>query len=146
MLTLNSLSPNPGSKRPRKRIGRGPGSGRGKTSTRGHKGYKARSGSGAKPGFEGGQMPLQRRIPKRGFTNIFRKEFGIVNVQDLERFDAGATVNRDSLIEVGLVASKFKQVKVLGNGEITKSLTVSVDKLSESARKKIEADGGKIEG
>ena len=146
MLTLNNLSPNPGSKRPRKRIGRGPGSGRGKTSTRGHKGYKARSGSGAKPGFEGGQMPLQRRIPKRGFTNIFRKEFGIVNVQDLERFDAGATVNRDSLIEVGLVASKFKQVKVLGNGEITKSLTVSVDKLSESARKKIEAAGGKIEG
>ncbi len=146
MLTLNNLSPNPGSKRPRKRIGRGPGSGRGKTSTRGHKGYKARSGSGAKPGFEGGQMPLQRRIPKRGFTNIFRKEFGIVNVQDLERFDAGATVNRDSLVEVGLVASKFKQVKVLGNGEITKSLTVSVDKLSESARKKIEAAGGKIEG
>ena len=112
---------------------------------RGHKGYKARSGSGIKPGFEGGQMPLQRRIPKRGFTNIFRKEFGIVNVQDLERFDAGATVNRDSLVEIGLVASKFKQVKVLGNGELTKSLTVSVDKLSESARKKIEAAGGKIE-
>jgi large subunit ribosomal protein L15 len=146
MLTLNNLSPNPGSTRPRKRVGRGPGSGRGKTSTRGHKGYKARSGSGIKPGFEGGQMPLQRRIPKRGFTNIFRKEFGIVNVQDLERFDAGATVNRESLVEVGLVASKYKQVKVLGNGEITKSLTVSVDKLSESARKKIEAAGGKIEG
>ncbi len=137
MLTLNNLSPNPGSTRPKKRVGRGPGSGRGKTSTRGHKGYKARSGSGIKPGFEGGQMPLQRRIPKRGFTNIFRKEFGIVNVQDLERFDDGSTVDRDSLVAAGLVASKFKQVKVLGNGEISKSLTVSVDKLSESARKKI---------
>ena len=146
MLTLNNLSPNPGSTRPKKRVGRGPGSGRGKTSTRGHKGYKARSGSGIKPGFEGGQMPLQRRIPKRGFTNIFRKEYGIVNVQDLERFDAGATVDRDALVASGLIASKFKLVKVLGNGEITKSLTVSVDKLSESARKKIEAAGGKIEG
>ena len=88
---------------------------------------------------------MQRRIPKRGFTNIFRIEFGIVNVQDLERFDAGATVNRDSLIEIGLLASKYKQVKILGNGEISKALTVSVDKLSESARKKIEAAGGKVE-
>lgn len=146
MLTLNNLSPNPGSKRPRKRVGRGPGSGRGKTSTRGHKGYKARSGSGIKPGFEGGQMPLQRRIPKRGFTNIFRKEFGVVNVQDLERFDAGTTVNRDSLVEAGLVASKYKQIKILGNGEITKAVNVSVDKLSDSARRKIEAAGGTIEG
>ena len=146
MLTLNNLSPNPGSKRPRKRVGRGPGSGRGKTSTRGHKGYKARSGSGIRPGFEGGQMPIQRRIPKRGFTNIFRKEIGVVNVQDLERFEAGATVNRDSLVEAGLVASKYKQVKILGNGEITKAMTVSVEKLSETARKKIEAAGGTIEG
>src|SRR5210317_1629857 len=104
MLSLSNLSPKSGSRKPKKRVGRGPGSGRGKTSTRGHKGYKARSGSGIKPGFEGGQMPLQRRIPKRGFTNIFRKEYGIVNVQDLEHFDTGATVDRNSLVEAGLVA------------------------------------------
>jgi len=145
MLTLGNLSPNPGSTRPKKRVGRGPGSGRGKTSTKGHKGFKARSGGGIKPGFEGGQMPLQRRIPKRGFTNVFAKEIAIVNVKDLERFDAGSTVDLESLVTSGLVSSKYKYVKILGNGEITKALTVSVDKLSESARKKIEAAGGKIE-
>ena len=146
MLDLSNLSPNPGSKKARKRVGRGPGSGRGKTATKGHKGYKARSGASIKPGFEGGQMPLQRRIPKRGFNNVFRKEYGIVNVKDLEFFDAGTKVDRSSLVEAGLVAKKFKLVKVLGNGEISKSLTVAVDKLSESARKKIEAAGGTIEG
>ncbi|MEN8142682.1 MAG: 50S ribosomal protein L15 [Thermodesulfobacteriota bacterium] len=146
MLDLSNLSPNPGSRKPRKRVGRGQGSGRGKTSTRGHKGYKARSGSSIKPGFEGGQMPLQRRIPKRGFNNIFRKEFGIVNVQDLESFEAGTKVDRAALIEAGLVAKKFQLVKVLGGGELTKALTIAVDKLSESARKKVEAAGGTIEG
>ena len=146
MLDLSNLSPNPGSRKPRKRVGRGQGSGRGKTATRGHKGYKARSGSSIKPGFEGGQMPLQRRIPKRGFNNIFRKEFGIVNVQDLESFEAGTKIDRAALVEAGLVAKKFQLVKVLGNGDLTKALTVTVDKLSESARKKIEAAGGTIEG
>ncbi|MBU0479765.1 MAG: 50S ribosomal protein L15 [Proteobacteria bacterium] len=145
MLTLGNLSPNPGSTRPKKRVGRGPGSGRGKTATKGHKGFKARSGGGIKPGFEGGQMPLQRRIPKRGFTNVFAKDIAVVNVKDLERFDAGATIDLKLLVSSGLVASKYKYVKILGNGEITKPLTVSVDKLSESARKKIEAAGGKIE-
>jgi len=99
-----------------------------------------------KPGFEGGQMPLQRRIPKRGFTNIFRKEYGIVNVSDLEKFESGAMVDRAALVAAGLVAKKYNLVKVLGNGEISKSLTLSVDKMSESARKKIEAAGGKVEG
>ena len=146
MLDLSNLSPNPGSKRPRKRVGRGQGSGRGKTSTRGHKGYKARSGSSIKPGFEGGQMPLQRRIPKRGFNNIFRKEFAIVNVNDLEAFEAGTKIDLTALVDAGLVAKKFKMVKILGNGEISKSLTIAVDKLSESARKKIEAAGGTVEG
>ena len=146
MLTLSNLSPNPGSRKNRKRVGRGQGSGRGKTSTRGHKGYKARSGSSIKPGFEGGQMPLQRRIPKRGFNNIFRKEFAIVNVNDLDVFEAGTKIDLAALVDAGLVAKKYKLVKVLGNGEISKSLTVAVDKLSESARKKIEAAGGTIEG
>jgi len=146
MLTLSNLSPNPGSKKPRKRVGRGQGSGRGKTSTRGHKGYKARSGSSIKPGFEGGQMPLQRRIPKRGFNNIFRKEYAVVNVSDLEAFEAGTKIDRAMLVDAGLVAKRFDSVKILGDGEISKSLTVAVDKLSESARKKIEAAGGTIEG
>ena len=146
MLTLGNLSPNPGSRKNRKRVGRGQGSGRGKTATRGHKGYKARSGSSIKPGFEGGQMPLQRRIPKRGFNNIFRKEFAIVNVNDLDVFEAGTKIDLAALVDAGLVAKKYKLVKVLGNGEISKSLTVAVDKLSESARKKIEAAGGTIEG
>lgn len=146
MLTLSNLSPNPGSRKPRKRVGRGQGSGHGKTSTRGHKGYKARSGSSIKPGFEGGQMPLQRRIPKRGFNNIFRKEHAVVNVGDLDVFEAGTRIDRAMLVDAGLMAKKFTAVKILGNGEVGKSLTVAVDKLSESARKKIEAAGGTIEG
>jgi len=146
MLSLSNLSPNPGSSRPRKRIGRGPGSGHGKTATRGHKGFKARSGGGIKVGFEGGQMPLQRRIPKRGFNNPFRQEFGVVNVSALEKFDSGVRVDRQTLVDAGLVSKKYELVKLLGDGELTKSLTVVVDKLSESARRKIEAVGGKIEG
>ena len=146
MLTLSNLSPNPGSNRPRKRIGRGPGSGHGKTATRGHKGFKARSGGGVKVGFEGGQMPLQRRIPKRGFNNPFRLEYGVVNVAALDRFESGTRIDRQALVDAGLVAKKCNLVKLLGDGELSKSLTVVVDKLSETARRKIEAAGGKIEG
>jgi len=146
MLTLSNLSPNPGSNRQRKRVGRGPGSGLGKTAGRGHKGFKARSGSGVKVGFEGGQMPLQRRIPKRGFNNTFRKEYAVLNVSDLEKFESGSRIDRQVLVEAGLVAKKYTLVKLLGNGEISKAVTVVLDKLSESARQKIEAAGGKIEG
>ncbi len=145
MLDLSNLAPNPGSRRPRKRIGRGPGSGHGKTATRGHKGYKARSGSSIKPGFEGGQMPLQRRIPKRGFTNIFKKSYGIVNVVDLEKFEAGTVVDQAALVAARLISKKDTQVKLLGNGEITKAITVKVSKISASAKQKIEAAGGSIE-
>jgi large subunit ribosomal protein L15 len=146
MLTLGNLSPNPGSNRPRKRIGRGPGSGHGKTATRGHKGFKARSGGGVKVGFEGGQMPLQRRIPKRGFNNPFRLEYGVVNVAALDRFESGTKIDRQALVDAGLVAKKCNLIKLLGDGELSKSLTVVVDKISETARRKIEAAGGKIEG
>ena len=145
MLTLSNLSPAPGSRKARKRVGRGQGSGRGRTATRGHKGYKSRSGSGIKPGFEGGQMPLQRRLPKRGFTNIFRKEFTIVNVDQLDRFDAGTRIDKQALVDAGLVKKNDNLIKVLGNGELSKSLTIVVDKVSQSARKKIETAGGTIE-
>jgi len=145
MLNLSNLSPQDGSRRPRKRLGRGRATGHGKTSGRGHKGFKARSGSGVRPGFEGGQMPLQRRLPKRGFNNIFRKEYAVVNVKDLEKLDAGSTVDRKVLLETGLIKKKFSMVKVLGDGEISKSLTLAVDKVSKTARQKIEAAGGKIE-
>ena len=146
MLTLSNLSPQPGSRKARKRVGRGPGSGRGKTSTRGHKGYKSRSGSGIKPGFEGGQMPLQRRLPKRGFTNIFKKQYAIVNLKDLEKFEAGTRIDRQALIDAGVVAKKYSLVKILANGEIKTALTFAVDKVSQAARQKIEAAGGTIEG
>lgn len=145
MLNLSNLSPQEGSRRPRKRLGRGHGTGHGKTSGRGHKGYKARSGSGIRPGFEGGQMPLQRRLPKRGFTNIFKKEYAVLNVKDLEKLDDGTTVDRKLLVDAGLIKKKYTLVKILGDGEISKSLTLAVDKVSEGARKKIEAAGGKIE-
>jgi large subunit ribosomal protein L15 len=145
MLTLGNLSPKKGSNRERKRVGRGQGSGRGKTATRGHKGSKSRSGYGVRPGFEGGQMPLQRRLPKRGFNNIFRKEYAIVQVQALETIEAGSRVDRVALIQAGLVDKRATLVKVLANGELTKSLTVAVDKVSAGARKKIEAAGGTVE-
>ena len=145
MITLGNLSPNKGSRRERKRVGRGQGSGRGGTATRGHKGAKSRSGYGVRPGFEGGQMPLQRRLPKRGFTNIFRKEYTLVQVRDLEIFEAGTRVDRDALIEAGLVGKRASLVKVLGNGELSKSLTVAVDKVTAGAKKKIEAAGGTVE-
>ena len=145
MLTLGNLSPKKGSNRERKRVGRGQGTGRGKTATRGHKGSKSRSGYGVRPGFEGGQMPLQRRLPKRGFNNIFRKEYAIVQVKALEAFEAGSRVDREALIQAGLIDKRTTLVKVLANGELTKSLTIAVDKVSEGARKKIEAAGGTVE-
>ncbi|MDX1775331.1 MAG: 50S ribosomal protein L15 [Desulfobulbales bacterium] len=145
MLTLSNLSPKKGTNRERKRVGRGQGSGRGRTATRGHKGSKSRSGYGVRPGFEGGQMPLQRRLPKRGFNNIFRKEYAIVKIQDLEVFDTGSRVDRDALVEAGLIRKKTDPVKLLANGELSKSLTVAVDKVSKSARIKIEAAGGTVE-
>jgi large subunit ribosomal protein L15 len=145
MLSLSNLSPQKGSTKQRKRLGRGPGSGHGKTAGRGHKGFKARSGSGVKLGFEGGQMPLQRRLPKRGFNNIFRKEFAVVNVKDLDKLEAGIKIDRQALVAAGLIRANDKFVKILGEGELTKKFTVAVDKVSESARKKIENAGGTIE-
>jgi len=144
MLKLNNLSPAKGSRRTNKRLGRGPGSGHGKTAGRGHKGARSRSGYSQKPGFEGGQMPLHRRLPKRGFTNIFKKEYEIVSLSDLERFDAGSTVDHDALFDAGLISKKDCLVKILANGEVTKALTIAVDKLSQSAREKITAVGGTI--
>jgi len=144
-MKLHELSPPRGAKRGRKRIGRGPGSGHGKTATRGHKGQKARSGGGVSPGFEGGQMPLHRRLPKRGFTNIFRKVYAIVNVKDLERFEPNTTVDVKALQDARLVKRIRDGVKLLGDGELSHPLVVKVHKASSSARQKVEAVGGKVE-
>ena len=145
-MKLHELSPAAGSTKARKRIGRGAGSGQGKTAGKGHKGQKARAGRGMRPGFEGGQMPLQRRLPKRGFNNIFRTEMAIVNVAALDKaFDAGETVTIDALVEKGLVKKVLDGVKVLGNGELSKALTVQANAFSETAKQKIEALGGKAE-
>jgi large subunit ribosomal protein L15 len=143
MLTLANLSPQEGANKNRKRLGRGAGTGHGKTAGRGHKGFKSRSGSGIKPGFEGGQMPLQRRLPKRGFTNIFRKEYVIVSLSQLDSFDGSAEINTAALVDAGIV-KKGVLVKVLANGEVTKALNIEVDKISDSAKNKIEAAGGKV--
>ncbi len=145
-MQLNELRPAVGSRRSRKRVGRGPGSGHGKTACKGHKGQKSRSGGGVPPWFEGGQMPLQRRVPKRGFSNIrFKKRYAVVNVSALESFDENAEVTPESLKEKGLIKKIFDGVKILGDGEITKPLKLKVHKISESARKKIEAAQGQIE-
>jgi len=145
-MKLHELSPAEGSKKAVKRIGRGPASGQGKTAGKGHKGQKARSGYSRRPGFEGGQMPLQRRLPKRGFNNIFATEYAIVNVGSLdERFEDGATVDAQSLIDCGLIKKTLDGVKILAKGEITKKLTVKVDKVSDAAKAKIEAAGGTVE-
>ena len=145
-MKLHELSPAAGSTKARKRIGRGPASGQGKTAGKGHKGQKARAGRGMRPGFEGGQMPLQRRLPKRGFVNIFGTEMAIVNLASLEKaYAAGETVTIDSLIEKGLVKKVLDGVKVLGEGEVAKKLTVKANAFSESAKQKIEAAGGKTE-
>ncbi len=143
MLSLANLSPQKGSTKNKKRVGRGPGSGHGKTAGRGHKGFKARSGSGIKPGFEGGQMPLYRRLPKRGFTNIFTKEFAIISLSQLDKFAAGTEITSELLAEKGLI-SQGLSVKVLANGEIKKALTVRVEKISAQAKALIEAVGGHV--
>ena len=145
MLKLNNLGAPKGANRDKKRRGRGPGSGTGKTGGRGHKGQKARSGGGIPPWFEGGQMPLNRRLPKRGFTNIFKKSFQLVNLEDLEaRFEAGATVNGETLVAAGLVKYADRPVKLLGRGKVEKSLTVEVAKASKSAVAAVEAAGGSV--
>lgn len=144
-MQIHELSPIKGSTRVGKRKGRGPGSGNGKTAGRGHKGQKARSGGGTRIGFEGGQMPLSRRLPKRGFNNIFAKPLTAVNVSALNRFDAGATVGEKELLESGVLSKCQYGVKILGNGKLDKKLTVRAKAFSEAARKKIEEAGGKAE-
>lgn len=144
MLKLNNLAPSPGARKQKKRVGRGPGSGSGKTAARGHKGARARSGYSAKPGFEGGQMPLHRRLPKRGFTNIFKKIYSIVSLNNLEIFEDGAIVDQHTLLAAGII-KKAGPVKILSNGDITKAINVKVDKVSQGAKEKIIAAGGTVE-
>jgi len=144
-MDLNTLKPALGSTKNRKRIGRGPGSGHGKTSTKGHKGQKARSGGSIKAGFEGGQMPLQRRLPKRGFTPLDRIEYSVVNLKQLEVFDAGTQVDASFLASKGLIKNPCSAVKILGNGDLSKALNITATKFSQSARDKIVASGGTFE-
>jgi large subunit ribosomal protein L15 len=141
-MELSNLKPKKGARHAKKRVGRGPGSGHGKTSSRGEKGQKSRSGYSGKRGFEGGQMPLHRRLPKRGFTNIFKKDYAVVNVSDLERFDNGLSIDETTLRQAGLVKGAHDGVKVLGDGELSKKLTVSATKFSKSAKEIIEKAGG----
>ncbi|HEB68593.1 MAG TPA: 50S ribosomal protein L15 [Desulfobulbus sp.] len=143
-MKLNNLAPEKGARRNKKRVGRGPGSGLGKTAGRGHKGARSRSGYTAKPGFEGGQMPLHRRLPKRGFTNIFKKEYRIISLSSLDKFEAGAVIDRQALLDAGLIRETDELVKVLANGEITKAVTVDLDKISRAAGEKITAAGGTV--
>ena len=144
-MKLHELKPAEGSRKPRRRVGRGIGSGMGKTSTRGTKGQFSRTGGGTRPGFEGGQMPLYRRLPKRGFKNTFAKKYAEVNVEQLNCFDNGAVVDPAALIEAGILKDVLDGVRVLGNGELTKSLAVQAQGFTKSAQQKIEAAGGKAE-
>ncbi len=144
-MKLHELSPAPGSTKKAFRKGRGAGSGNGKTAGKGHKGQNARSGGGVRPGFEGGQMPLTRRLPKRGFTNIFATKYATINVGDLNRFEDGAVVDEAAIVAAGLVKKTMDGIKVLGNGELEKKLTVNAKAFSASAKQKIEAAGGKAE-
>ncbi|GGG29332.1 50S ribosomal protein L15 [Lysinibacillus alkalisoli] len=144
-MKLHELKPSVGSRKERNRVGRGIGSGNGKTSGKGHKGQKARSGGGVRPGFEGGQNPLYRRLPKRGFTNINRKEYAIVNLEVLNRFEDGAEVTPAALVETGIVSKEKAGIKVLGNGTLEKKLTVKAHKFSASAKEAIENAGGQTE-
>jgi large subunit ribosomal protein L15 len=144
-MELSNLKPKKGARHAKKRVGRGPGSGHGKTSGRGEKGQKSRSGFSRQPGFEGGQMPLHRRLPKRGFTNIFKTDYAVVNLSDLERFDNGATVDETALRQAGLVKGQHDGIKVLGNGKLSKKLTVAATKFSATAKSAIEAAGGTVQ-
>ena len=144
-MKLHELKPAAGATAAEKRVGRGTGSGLGKTSGRGHKGLKARSGGSPRPGFEGGQMPLVRRIPKRGFTNIFATEYATINVSDLNAFEDGQEITFEVLKAQGMLKKKYDGLKILGNGELTKKLTVKAAKFTKSAQEKIEAAGGKAE-
>ena len=144
-MKLSDLFPAPGAKHPKKRVGRGPGSGTGKTAGRGHKGQRSRAGGGVRPGFEGGQMPLMRRIPKRGFNNPFAATLAVVNLRDLSRFPAESVVDAEALRQAGLLKGSPDGVKLLAQGEVTVALTVRVNAISAQARTKIEAAGGKVE-
>lgn len=144
-MNLHELAPAEGSRHKRKRVGRGPGSGMGKTSTRGHKGLKARSGGSVRPGFEGGQMPLHRRLPKRGFKNIHRDVIAIVNVAQLDQFESGTAIDELVLRNAGLIKGCIDNIKILGNGEVTKSFSLKNCLVSKTAREKIETAGGNIE-
>jgi len=143
-MKLHELAPAEGSRKNRKRVGRGPGSGMGSTSTRGNKGHNSRSGGGVRPGFEGGQMPIHRRLPKRGFTNIWKKNVAVVNVRDLDRFDDGATIDIAALKDMGLIKGGFDSVKVLGNGEVKKVFSLKECVASKTAKEKIESAGGSL--
>ncbi|QDR78828.1 50S ribosomal protein L15 [Sporomusa termitida] len=144
-MKLHELAPAPGSKKVRTRIGRGLGSGLGKTAGKGHKGQNARAGGGVRPGFEGGQKPLYLRLPKRGFTNIFAKQYSEINVEVLNRFDNGAVVDLEALVDAGVVKKVLDGLKILGNGELTKALTVKANGFTKSAAEKIQAAGGTVE-
>ncbi len=144
-MNLSELKPPKGSRKKRKRVGRGVGSGHGKTSCRGSKGQNARSGGGVRPGFEGGQMPFSRRLPKRGFCNIFRKDIVIVNVEQLKRFSEGSVIDSDTLVSSGIIRKRGDGIKILGKGSIDYPLLLKVDRISRGAREKIEAAGGSVD-
>ena len=145
MLKLNTLAPTPGARKQSKRVGRGPGSGSGKTAARGHKGARSRTGFSMKPGFEGGQMPLHRRLPKRGFNNVFKVQPVLITLDMLEQFEAGSVVDLQALVDAGLIRDVNVPVKVLANGELRKALTVKLAKISRGAREQILAAGGQAE-
>lgn len=144
-MSLNQLSPSMGARKNRKRLGRGMASGNGKTSGKGAKGQKARSGGGARPGYEGGQMPIHRRLPKRGFNNIFKKIFAVVNLSDLSVYEPHSIVDEQSLIQSGLIKGKYDAVKILADGDIATAITLKVSHISQNAKNKIEAAGGTVE-
>ena len=144
-MKLNDLAPAKGSRKAPKRKGRGVGSGNGKTAGRGTKGFNSRSGGGVRPGYEGGQMPLHRRLPKRGFTNIFKKDIAVINVRDLVRFEKDSSVDAEALAKVGLIKGRRDGVKLLGKGEIDYPVSIKINQISKSAKEKIEAVGGKVE-
>jgi large subunit ribosomal protein L15 len=144
-MKLHELKPAKGSVKARKRLGRGVGSGTGKTAGRGTKGHNSRSGGGVRPGYEGGQMPLHRRLPKSGFSNIFKKQIAVVNIRDLQRFDSGDIIDEAALVKTGLVKGRRDGIKLLGQGEINNALTIKIDAVSQRAKEKIEAAGGSVE-